>query len=48
MTQRKRTTQTSLVCFRGGVIQVEHFGDITKLDGHKLPAVDVIIGGSPC
>lgn len=33
---------------RGGVIRVEHLGDITKLDGHDLPAVDVVIGGSPC
>ena len=25
-----------------------HFGDITKLDGAKLPPVDIICGGSPC
>ena len=25
-----------------------HVGDITKLDGAKLPPVDVITGGSPC
>ena len=25
-----------------------HIGDITKLDGAKLPVVDVICGGSPC
>ena len=25
-----------------------HVGDITKLSGHTLPPVDVIIGGSPC
>ena len=25
-----------------------HVGDITKLDGGKLPPVDVICGGSPC
>ncbi|ETA81725.1 DNA cytosine methyltransferase [Youngiibacter fragilis] len=25
-----------------------HVGDITKLDGAKLPSVDVICGGSPC
>ena len=25
-----------------------HMGDITKLDGAKLPPVDVICGGSPC
>ena len=25
-----------------------HVGDITKLDGGKLPLVDVICGGSPC
>ena len=23
-------------------------GDITKLDGAKLPPVDIICGGSPC
>jgi DNA (cytosine-5)-methyltransferase 1 len=27
---------------------MRHFGDITKLDGTKLPPVDVITGGSPC
>ncbi len=27
---------------------MEHMGDITKLDGAKLPPVDVICGGSPC
>jgi DNA (cytosine-5)-methyltransferase 1 len=25
-----------------------HLGDITKLDGAKLPPVDIITGGSPC
>lgn len=25
-----------------------HLGDITKIDGAKVPAVEVIIGGSPC
>lgn len=25
-----------------------HVGDITKLDGAKLPVVDIICGGSPC
>ena len=25
-----------------------HFGDITNIDGHKLPVVDVVTGGSPC
>lgn len=25
-----------------------HVGDITKLDGAKLPPVDVVTGGSPC
>ena len=25
-----------------------HVGDITKLDGAKLPPVDIICGGSPC
>lgn len=27
---------------------MKHVGDITKLDGAKLPVVDVITGGSPC
>lgn len=27
---------------------MKHFGDITKLNGYELPAVDVITGGSPC
>ena len=25
-----------------------HVGDITKLNGAKLPPVDIICGGSPC
>jgi DNA (cytosine-5)-methyltransferase 1 len=28
--------------------QMEHVGDITKLDGAKLPPVDIITFGSPC
>ena len=28
--------------------RMEHVGDITKLDGAKLPPVDIICGGSPC
>lgn len=27
---------------------MKHLGDITKLDGHNLPLVDVVTGGSPC
>lgn len=27
---------------------MKHFGDICKLNGHELPVVDVITGGSPC
>lgn len=27
---------------------MQHFGDITKLHGWELPAVDIITGGSPC
>ena len=30
------------------VVQVKHFGDITKISGYTAPMVDVIIGGSPC
>lgn len=30
------------------VVYIKHFGDITKIDGHKVPIVDVITGGSPC
>ena len=26
----------------------KHYGDITKIDGHEVPVVDVITGGSPC
>ena len=25
-----------------------HYGDITKIDGDKVPSVDIIVGGSPC
>ena len=25
-----------------------HYGDITKINGHKVPLVDVVTGGSPC
>lgn len=28
--------------------QMQHVGDITKLNGETLPLVDVICGGSPC
>ena len=28
--------------------QMRHVGDITKLDGAKLPPVDIICGGSLC
>ncbi len=28
--------------------QMRHVGDITKLNGAKLPPVDIICGGSPC
>ena len=30
------------------VTRMRHVGDITKLDGAKLPPVDIICGGSPC
>jgi DNA (cytosine-5)-methyltransferase 1 len=25
-----------------------HYGDITKINGHEIPLVDIITGGSPC
>ena len=25
-----------------------HLGDVTKVDGHLLPKIDLLIGGSPC
>lgn len=27
---------------------MQHLGDITKISGYDVPAVDVVIGGSPC
>ena len=27
---------------------MKHLGDITKIDGHNVPLVDVVTGGSPC
>ena len=30
------------------VMMVEHLGDISKISGYEAPAVDVVIGGSPC
>jgi len=27
---------------------MKHLGDITKINGHEVPIVDVIVGGSPC
>ena len=27
---------------------MKHYGDITKIDGHFVPIVDVVCGGSPC
>ena len=30
------------------VPRMRHVGDITKLNGAKLPPVDIICGGSPC
>ena len=27
---------------------MKHFGDITKINGAEIEAVDVITGGSPC
>ena len=33
---------------RKGSEYIKHFGDITQLNGHELPIVDCVIGGSPC
>ena len=27
---------------------MKHYGDITKIDGHSVPLVDIVCGGSPC
>ena len=27
---------------------MKHYGDITQIDGSKVPIVDLITGGSPC
>lgn len=27
---------------------MKHLGDITKINGHEVPLVDVVCGGSPC
>lgn len=27
---------------------MRHLGDITKIDGHNVPSVDIVCGGSPC
>lgn len=27
---------------------MKHYGDITKISGHRVPPVNVVIGGSPC
>ena len=27
---------------------MRHFGDITKINGHEIPLVDIVCGGSPC
>ena len=27
---------------------MKHLGDITKIHGHEVPIVDIIVGGSPC
>lgn len=29
-------------------VKMKQFGDITKIDGHKVPITDVVVGGSPC
>lgn len=30
------------------MINIKHFGDITKINGAEVPKVDIITGGSPC
>ena len=27
---------------------MHHYGDITKINGHEVPIVDIVTGGSPC
>ena len=27
---------------------MKHLGDITKINGHDVPIVDIVTGGSPC
>ena len=27
---------------------MKHLGDITKINGHDVPLVDIVTGGSPC
>lgn len=37
-----------IMCFAKGGVALKHVGDVTKLSGYELPAVDCISGGSPC
>ena len=30
------------------MVPIKHYGDICKIDGAKLPIVDIVTGGSPC
>ena len=32
---------------KGGTA-LKHYGDITKINGHDVPLVDIVTGGSPC
>ena len=36
------------MCIRDRFPEMVHVGDITQLDGAKLPPVHIICGGSPC
>ena len=35
-------------CIGRRVISIKHLGDIKKINGHDVPLVDVVCGGSPC
>ena len=38
----------SIAVARRNFSDIVHIGDVTRVDGYKLPKADVLIGGSPC